>query len=188
MKIRVEPGPGDDRQQQGTKRDRHDGPIRYGIAIAAALIAAIGATVAIADSSDASGSAHAAQQAAGQASSSAGQASAAAAQAQATANGAQATASNSSNLANQVAALAARLANDEQQTCTIQARGLPAGHELAASMADIHKLLTLRPTTPAERAAAKRTPPTVRAVLRDLDQHLARYQRDEHHQPQSRRC
>jgi hypothetical protein len=81
-----------------------------------------------------------------------------------------------------------RVSNDEYNTCVIQARGLPAGHELAASMTDIHRLLTLTPTSEAQRLAAKNTPPAVFAIVFDLNAHLARYQADEREQPQTRKC
>lgn len=76
-----------------------------------------------------------------------------------------------------------RISNDEQQTCVIQARGLPAGHELAASMKDIHALLTF-PPSPGSRPV----PRPVRTVVNDLNQHLAKYLRDESKQPQTRAC
>lgn len=74
------------------------------------------------------------------------------------------------------------------RSCLIQKRGLPAGHELAASMADIHKLLTAPPTTPAQRVRAAQTPQPVLQIVADLNRHLARYQNLEARQPQSRRC
>jgi PAS domain S-box-containing protein len=73
-------------------------------------------------------------------------------------------------------------------SCVIQARGLPAGHELADSMSDIHRLLTLRPTTSAQRQSAADEPAPVRALLADLNQHLTNYQQAEARQPHHRKC
>lgn len=85
----------------------------------------------------------------------------------------------------------AQLRRDEHNTCVIQQRGLPAGHELAASMADIHALLTFPPTPAARREQAQVPPWQLRrelAVLKDLDAHLAKYSAAEAKQPQTRRC
>lgn len=79
-------------------------------------------------------------------------------------------------------------ASDEHSACIIQARGLPAGHELAASMADIHALLTLPPTSTAQRLAAKNTPANVTAIIADLNMHLAKYSAAEDKQPAHRSC
>lgn len=76
--------------------------------------------------------------------------------------------------------LTARVANDEFDTCVIQRRGLPAGHELAASMSEIHALLTLPSPTP--------PPPPVAAILSSLNGHLATYLTIEAKQPRSRSC
>lgn len=75
-----------------------------------------------------------------------------------------------------------RQGRDEHQACVIQARGLPAGHQLAATMRDIHTLLTLPPR------AGHRTPPAIQVILVDLDAHLAAYDRLEAKQPATRTC
>lgn len=85
-------------------------------------------------------------------------------------------------------AAAYRIVHDEHATCTIQARGLPAGHELATSMADIHALLTIKPTSKAQKLAAKQTPAATLAIVSDLNMHLAKYQTLEAGQPKSRSC
>lgn len=81
-----------------------------------------------------------------------------------------------------------RITSDEHSTCLIQARGLPAGHELAASMLDIHMLLTAPPTTPAERRAVAERPQSITRIVRSLDDHLAAYLAAESRQPGGRRC
>jgi hypothetical protein len=88
----------------------------------------------------------------------------------------------------EIHAVVGRVAHDEQATCAIQARGLPAGHQLAASMRDIHKLLTTPPTTRAQRLAATQRPRAVTALLKSLDAHLAAYLQAEAKQPQTRAC
>ena len=79
-------------------------------------------------------------------------------------------------------------AQDAHSTCVIQARGLPAGHQLAASMKDIYSLLTLRPVSAADRLRAAETPPPVELLVRSLDGHLAAYLKAEAAQPQRRSC
>jgi hypothetical protein len=81
-----------------------------------------------------------------------------------------------------------RVSSDEHATCIIQARGLPASHELAASMADIHKLLTVPPVSAAQKARQKATPAHVLAIVKDLNAHLAVYQGLESKQPATRSC
>lgn len=81
-----------------------------------------------------------------------------------------------------------RATRDEHSSCVIQARGLPAGHELAASMRDIHMLLTFPPTSAAERRAARNVPPGVLRIERDLAGHLSRYSKAESKQPATRHC
>jgi hypothetical protein len=100
----------------------------------------------------------------------------------------QAALANTKVALQQSQAALAEVKTQARMSCTIQARGLPAGHELAATMNDIHKLLLHRPTTPAERRQAAQTSPAVRRVVRDLNRHLAAYQRAEHKQPHTRRC
>lgn len=90
--------------------------------------------------------------------------------------------------ATQATLLGRRLSSDEHATCIIQARGLPASHELAASMRDIHTLLTLRPQSRAQKLAAESTPSSVKVLLADLDLHLSRYQSAEAKQPATRTC
>lgn len=86
------------------------------------------------------------------------------------------------------ATTAQRVAADEQATCQIQARGLPAGHQLAASMHDIHRLLTARPTTRMQRQQVRAIPLPIKRIYRTLAWHLAAYQRDEAQQPHTRGC
>lgn len=80
------------------------------------------------------------------------------------------------------------VSHDEHSACVIQARGLPAGHELAQSMRGIHMLLTLPATSEAERLAAANTPPEVRRIERRLTMHLAAYLKAEDAQPATRHC
>lgn len=88
-----------------------------------------------------------------------------------------------SRLATENAALLMRVVDDEHATCKIQARGLPVSHQLAATMAGIHKLLTLPPSPDAPP-----TPPRIKRLLNGLNGHLAAYQKAEAKQPQSRSC
>lgn len=85
----------------------------------------------------------------------------------------------------------AELRRDERNTCLIQQRGLPAGHELAATMADIHALLTLPPTAATKRQQSQ-VPPKLLAhelhLVTDLNTHLAKYSRAESRQPATRKC
>ena len=83
--------------------------------------------------------------------------------------------------------IAQRIAADEQATCLIQAKVLPTGHELAASLHDMHRLV-LPPATAAQRRWKRDEPPALRRVIRDLAWHLAAYQRDEKKVPMSRNC
>lgn len=179
--------PKEDRAQDGTRLDRSRDPlplgvrVRYTIAVVVAAIAAYVGGTALTHYQDSSRVAH-------QAKTAAQQAKTAARQAQAVASQNASLARQNGALVRQVSALAARLATDEHSTCVIQARGLPASHELAASMADIHALLTLSPRSKAQRLAARQTPPYVRKLVADLNTHLGGYQRREAKQPQSRRC
>jgi hypothetical protein len=81
-----------------------------------------------------------------------------------------------------------RISDDEHSTCKIQAQGLPAGHELAVAMRDIHILLTLKPESEAQKLAALNMPADVKIILADLNMHLALYQTYESMQPQTRQC
>lgn len=76
-----------------------------------------------------------------------------------------------------------RISDQAHAGCVIQARGLPAGHELASSMADIHMLL-IQP----RRSGQPPPPPAVAAIVRDLNFHLSRYLGIEAKQPATRRC
>lgn len=76
-----------------------------------------------------------------------------------------------------------RVSSDEHSTCLIQARGLPAGHQLSDSMADIHVLLTVPRT-----AHSAPVPPAIAKVLADLNGHLAAYTADEATLPHTRIC
>ena len=92
-------------------------------------------------------------------------------------------------------------------TCVIQARGLPAGHQLADSFVDLHELLNVllalpssspaRPVPKPDRQRTVRTGSTgltgtVGLVLRgfavNLNDHLGRYLAAEEKQPASRKC
>lgn len=95
---------------------------------------------------------------------------------------------NSATASHQATRVAKRVATDEQTTCQIQARGLPAGHELAASMQGIYALLTLPAQSKAQKLAAKNEPESVHRVVASLDQHLAAYLKAEARQPQTRAC
>lgn len=155
----------DDRKQTGSRMDRSGDPslrtrVYFWLAIGVACIAAYAASTALHGSHEAS---HAASQAS--------RASYRAAQAQ-----------------SEIAVLVARVAADEVATCKIQQRGLPAGHELAASMVLIHRLLTIPPATQAQKLAAAQTPPAIRALLVDLNQHLSKYNALEAKQPRTRSC
>lgn len=88
----------------------------------------------------------------------------------------------------QVFHLGGKLSADEARTCQIQARGLPAGHELSAAMVDIYALLTVRPTSRAQRLAAKNETPHVKALVADLTAHLAKYKAAEASEPHGRTC
>jgi hypothetical protein len=79
--------------------------------------------------------------------------------------------------------LGKQIGGDENQTCLIQARGLPAGHYLAASMNGIHALLTL-PRSPREPSV----PPRIQRIVQALNKNLAQYQKAEASQPRSRSC
>jgi hypothetical protein len=93
------------------------------------------------------------------------------------------TADKTSRLASANSMLVRRVIRDEDATCLIQARGLPAGHQLAATMRDIHTILTLPPTP-----GAAPTPPAVSELITDLNQHLSAYLKAEKQQPQERSC
>lgn len=93
------------------------------------------------------------------------------------------TAHRVSVLARQNAALVKRVADDEHATCVIQARGLPAGHQLAATMKYIYVLLTLPPAP-----GAAQTPPKIEKLILALDSHLAAYLKAEAKQPPTRSC
>jgi hypothetical protein len=86
-------------------------------------------------------------------------------------------------LARENAQLVKRVAMDEHDTCVIQARGLPAGHQLAASMKVIYVLLTL-PVAP----GAAKTPAPIEKLILTLDHHLAAYLHAEAKQPPTRTC
>ena len=81
-----------------------------------------------------------------------------------------------------------KIAHDERSVCVVQRRGLPAGHHLADAMNSIHALLTLTPTTKAERLAAAETPRAVKVIEGQLTASLAAYQAAEAKQPQTRSC
>lgn len=79
--------------------------------------------------------------------------------------------------------LTSRVTLDEASTCAIQARGLPASHELSSSMSDIYRLLTLP-----RGVKAPPPDPRVTAIVTDLTPHLSSYVLITSKQPQSRKC
>lgn len=103
-----------------------------------------------------------------------------------------------------------RVSRDEHASCIIQARQLPAGHQLAAVMTDLHELLavllTLPPASPSRpvpkpdrqrTVATGATGPTgttgvasivLHGFAVDLNGHLVRYLSLEAQQPSSRHC
>lgn len=103
-----------------------------------------------------------------------------------------------------------RVTRDEHSTCVIQKRGLPAGHQLADAMTDIHELLSVllllppaSPARPVSKTDRQRAVPTgatgssgltgtAGAVLRgfavDLNDHLSQYLAAESEQPGTRTC
>lgn len=83
-------------------------------------------------------------------------------------------------LARANAALVARVAHDEHATCVIQARGLPAGHDLAAALSNLHSLVTL--------PEPRRPPPAVAVLIAGLNGALTGYLSLEAKQPASRSC
>jgi hypothetical protein len=80
---------------------------------------------------------------------------------------------------------AAQQHNDEQATCLIQSRGLPASKHLAAAISDINMLLSLRAQN---GSAAVQIPPDVVPVLLDLKAQTGAYARIEAKQPGKRTC
>lgn len=71
----------------------------------------------------------------------------------------------------------------QHSACVIQARGLPAGHDLAAAMGEIHSLLTLP-----RAAGSAPTPAPVESILSALNANLAAYTALEAKQPSHRKC
>lgn len=89
---------------------------------------------------------------------------------------------------NDLAALTARVARDERQSCLIQQRQLPAGRVLSRIMVNIHGLLSV-PATRAQRRAGLWPPsPRVRRLLHNLNVRLGQYRRLERRQPRTRHC
>lgn len=95
-------------------------------------------------------------------------------------------------LTHRVAALAARntmlthrVATDEQKTCVIQARGLPASHHLAVVIGDIGNLISLGSLN---QAHARGVPPRAVRLLLSLQSNSTTYERLEAKQPSSRKC
>lgn len=179
VKVTVSDEPVEDRTRAGTKAERRDHmplgvKVRYSMIMAALLTVGIGAYIAWHNTQKLSSQGRA-------------QATQAAIQAAQQIQIAIVTVTNT-GLAQRNSALGHRIARDEHRTCVIQRRGLPAGHQLAASMIDIHKLLTLPPASAAQQLAAQNTPPAVRAIVSDLNRHLTKYTSREAKQPQTRRC
>jgi hypothetical protein len=77
----------------------------------------------------------------------------------------------------------AQIRHDEHAECVIQARGLPAGHDLSAAMGEIHALLMLP-----ERPGQAKPPPAVASILSALNMNLAAYTAIEAKQPAYRKC
>lgn len=88
--------------------------------------------------------------------------------------------SNNATLAHEVARLLQRVATDEHNTCVIQARGLPAGHDLAAALSNLHSLVTL--------PEPRRPPPAVAVLIAGLNGALTGYLSLEAQQPAGRTC
>lgn len=76
---------------------------------------------------------------------------------------------------------------DENATCKIQARGLPADKQLAQVLSLFYRAETL-PKTPAERAAAKHQDPRLAAINAGIKYHLFQYLYYENKQPGGRAC
>lgn len=77
-----------------------------------------------------------------------------------------------------------RETSDQHRTCAIQARGLPAGKQLAIVMNDLYKLLTPKPGV----KQAANEPPSVKLIIADMTLHLGLYQTAEAKQPSGRPC
>lgn len=80
-----------------------------------------------------------------------------------------------------------RQAKDEHNMCLIQARGLPASHELASIIKLFYKAESLPPTA-AERRAQLHEDPRLVAINHKIKYHLARYLYYENGQPAHRSC
>lgn len=80
---------------------------------------------------------------------------------------------------------------DENATCVIQRRGLPASKQLAIFVGDVHALLVL-PRSAQQKAALAALPAKLRAreqaLLNSLDSSTAIYSMIEGKQPATRQC
>ena len=167
--VRVRPERPEDRLTPGTKAERDPKPplgirVRYGIAIVLSIAAAYVAGTAVQKAQTSHDTAQ---------------------HAKATAAQAAAQAARTRQLTDQVAALTRRLATDEHATCTIQARGLPASHDLAAFVSSINGLLRL--SNPARERANGATPAALR-LLATMERSSGAYTRIEAKQPRMRTC
>lgn len=96
-----------------------------------------------------------------------------------------------SSLITEVASLEHRLAVDEQQTCTIQSRGLESQPYLVGSLTALHELLEFPPTRAQRRAERQLPARRRRRELADfgaLNSNLASYIQIVSKQPPSRTC
>jgi hypothetical protein len=76
-----------------------------------------------------------------------------------------------------------RQGNDEHNTCTIQARGLPASKHLSNAMGELSAVLT-----PTSKTAFARVPEPTRGQLERLRVEAHAYRALEAKQPSSRHC
>lgn len=175
----------DDREKKnGTKLDRKIKPVpvvieghtamtvrvQYVVAILCALVAAYAAWKAQGVSTDALHSGN--------------QALSAAHNAKQSANSVRQLASQISSTATLAQMTAARVAADENRTCRIQSRGLPAGHALSGVMYDLSAVLTHVPLPNHPTQLERRN----RRLLIALRHKATKYVRIERHQPPTRHC
>jgi hypothetical protein len=90
-------------------------------------------------------------------------------------------------VSNRIVSVQSRINKDEAQTCTVQARGLPAGHDLATTIGDISVFLSdlTSMSPPSER---NQTPPKIEALLEAIVKNGRAYAKIEAKQPKTRTC